>query len=77
MKLVQILFTAIGITMGLFVFLRSQLTIEIQRKFYEKINWRMEPIDMAKEIKNTKLMGFFLFSVCVFALFFLIRLAAR
>ena len=77
MKLIQILFTALGITIGLFVFLRPQATIEIQRKFYEKINWRMEPISMPKEIKNTKLMGFFLFAVCVFALFFAIRLAAK
>jgi len=34
--------------------------MEIQKKFYEKINWRIEPISMQKEIRNTKIMGAFL-----------------
>jgi len=46
-----------GMIIGLFVFLKPELTIEIQRKFYEKINWRIEPISMPKEIRNTKIMG--------------------
>lgn len=69
MKAIQILLCALGITIGLFVFLKPELTIKIQTRFYEKINWRMEPISLPKEIKSTKLMGFFLFAVCVAALF--------
>jgi hypothetical protein len=34
--------------------------IEIQRKFYEKINWKVEPVSMEKEIRNTRIMGLFL-----------------
>jgi hypothetical protein len=50
---------------GLFVFLKPELTIEIQRKFYEKLNWRIEPINVPKEIRNTKIMGMFLVVVAV------------
>jgi hypothetical protein len=69
MKVIQILICALGIVVGSFVFLKPELTIKIQTKFYEKINWRMEPISLPKEIKSTKLMGFFLLSVCIAALF--------
>ena len=48
---------------GLFLFLKPTLAIEIQKRFYAKINWRIEPIDFSKEIRNTKIMGIFLFSV--------------
>lgn len=58
--LTPILISVIGIIIGLFVFFKPELTIEIQRKFYERINWRIEPISMQKEIRNTKIMGIFL-----------------
>jgi len=60
-----ILISVFGIIIGLFVFFKPELTIEIQRKFYEKINWRIEPISMQKEIRNTKIMGIFLVVVAV------------
>ncbi len=31
--------------------------IAFQQRFYSWINWRMEPISMSKEIRNTRLMG--------------------
>jgi len=54
-----------GIIIGLFVFFKPELTIEIQRRFYEKINWRIEPISMPKEIRNTKAMGIFLVIISI------------
>ncbi|MCQ9205758.1 MAG: hypothetical protein NG737_05550, partial [Omnitrophica bacterium] len=45
---------------GVFLIIKPDLAIEIQRIFYEKINWKMEPISMEKEIRNTKIMGLFL-----------------
>lgn len=50
----------IAIAIGLFIFLKSASAIEIQRRFYEKINWRIEPVSMEKELRNTRLMGLFL-----------------
>jgi len=61
--LLPALVSVVGITIGLFVFFKPESTIEIQRKFYEKINWRIEPISMQKEIRNTKIMGMFLVAV--------------
>jgi len=60
---ISILASLFGILIGLFLFLKPVLSIDIQRKFYEKINWRMEPISMQKEIRNTKIMGLFL--ICI------------
>ena len=31
--------------------------IAFQQAFYLRINWRMEPVSMAKEIRNTRWMG--------------------
>lgn len=64
-SLISILISVIGLIIGLFIFFKPELTIEIQRKFYERINWRIEPISMQKEIRNTKIMGIFLVVVAV------------
>ena len=61
-----------SILIGSFLFLKPAAAIELQRKFYEKINWRMEPIIVEKEIKNTKIMGIFLFIVGVVTLVYLV-----
>ena len=58
--LVLISIAIINILLGLFLFLRPTLAFQMQKKFYEKINWRIEPISVDKEIRNTKIMGFFL-----------------
>jgi len=42
--------------------------IAFQQKFYACINWRMEPISMSKEVRNTRLMGFALVLLAVSAL---------
>jgi len=39
----------------LFLFCKPALAIELQRRFYAKINWRMEPISMPKEIVLSKI----------------------
>ena len=65
MREITLLVSVVGITMGLFVFFKPELTIEIQRRFYEKLNWRIEPINMQKEIRNTKIMGAFLVAVAI------------
>ncbi len=48
-------------------------TIKFQQYFYSKINWRMEPISLEKEIKNTRLMGIFLLLLALLALYFIFR----
>lgn len=48
------------VSIGLFLLIKPALAIEIQKRFYEKINWRIEPVSMPKEIRNTRIMGLFL-----------------
>lgn len=55
--LIQILTAVLAFANGIVCFCKPSRAIEIQKKFYEKINWRIEPIDMAKELRNTKIMG--------------------
>jgi len=65
-----IVFAALGY--GIMLFVRPVLVIGLQQKFYEKINWRMEPISMQKEIRNTRIMGVFLIGVTVAAVLFVV-----
>jgi|GEM_PF-2088214 len=39
------------------------LAIKIQKRFYELINWQIIPISMAKEVRNTRILGGILLSV--------------
>jgi hypothetical protein len=57
---------------GSFLFARPASAIQIQKKFYQKINWRIEPISMPKEIRNTKIMGLFLLAMAVLVLVYLV-----
>jgi hypothetical protein len=63
--LMLILVSVMGMAIGLFLFFNPAQTIELQRKFYEKINWRIEPISMSQEIRNTRIMGIFLIGAAV------------
>ena len=46
--------------LGFFAYVQPVKTIDLQKKFYESINWRIEPVSIPKEIRNTKAMGLFL-----------------
>jgi len=71
---VPILISLVGIIIGIFVFFKPIATIEIQKKFYAKINWRIEPISMPKEIRNTKIMGLMLiFTTLITVVYVLIK----
>ena len=71
---ISILFYLLGIAVGLEMFFNPGAVIEFQRKFYEKINWRIEPISMLKEIRNTKLMGLFLVLAALLVIIYILNL---
>ena len=73
MKIVQILLSVLSAGAGLFIFFKPDLAIEIQKRFYAKINWRIEPISMPKELRNTRIMGIFLLALAVVTLIFISR----
>jgi len=58
--IIFIIAVLIALLLGVYIYTNPQEIIEIQKQFYALINWRMEPISMSKEIRNTKLMGLFL-----------------
>jgi len=60
----------IDLLIGLFFLFRPAELIEIQRRFYARINWKIEPISMSKEIRNTRLMGAFIIILALVALVF-------
>lgn len=65
-----------SILIGLFLILAPSLAIEIQKRFYEKINWRIEPISMQKEIRNTRAMGIFIIAFAVLTAVYYFRALA-
>ena len=58
--LIFIIFSCFILLVAFLLIIKPSLAIEIQRRFYEKINWKIEPISMPKEIRNTRIMGWFL-----------------
>jgi len=71
-KVLIFIFSFGGLVVGLFLIANPYLGIEIQRRFYEKINWKIEPISLSREIRNTRLIGWFLLilSIITIALVF-------
>jgi hypothetical protein len=70
MKIARALLIVFSAGAGWFMLLKPALAIELQRRFYAKINWRMEPISMQKELRNTKIMGAFLFVFAIATLIY-------
>ena len=66
----QLIFVVVALSalcFAFFVYLKPLDAFELQRKFYALINWRIEPISLQKEIRNTKLMGIFLIVIVIAA----------
>jgi len=60
MSMPLLIFVAISLASAVFsliLILKPDFCIEMQKKFYRSINWNMEPVSMAKEIRNTRMMG--------------------
>lgn len=62
---ILMLFSLVGLSIGFFFVIKPSLAIEIQRRFYAKINWKIEPISMQKEIRNTRIMGWLLIAILI------------
>ena len=68
---ILVLFSLMGLMAGAFMAIHPHLAIEIQKRFYCHINWKIEPISLSKEIRNTRIMGWFLIILSVTTLFFI------
>lgn len=55
--LMEVVTAILALLNGAICFINPALAIKIQQKFYEKINWKIEPVNLSKELKNTRIMG--------------------
>ncbi len=70
MSVISVIIILLSFLFGFLLYLKPSSAIELQRRFYEKINWKIEPVSMAKEIRNTKIMGIFVLIFCIAISFF-------
>ena len=54
---IQLTIVVIAIIFGALVAWKPKKTIDIQIAIYRPFNWKLEPISMEKEIRNTRIMG--------------------
>ncbi len=47
----------LGLLSGIVCLHKPKLAVQFQKDFYSRINWRLEPISIAKEYRNTRWMG--------------------
>lgn len=52
--------SAVSLAAGIICLRRPGDIIKFQQCFYARINWRIEPVSIEKEVRNTKIMGIFL-----------------
>jgi len=62
----------ISLGLGFFLVKKPGLAIKYQMWFYSKINWKIEPVSMEKEMRNTRLMGVFLIAVTLLVSVYLV-----
>ncbi len=54
---VQLTIVVIAIAFGGLIAWKPKKVIDIQIALYRPFNWKIEPISMEKEIRNTRIMG--------------------
>ncbi|UCB57032.1 MAG: hypothetical protein JSV30_00075 [Candidatus Omnitrophota bacterium] len=54
---IRVIVVIIAMLFGAYLALRPRQVIEMQIALYRPFNWKIEPISMEKEIKNTRIMG--------------------
>ncbi len=61
----------LAVALGVLVAWKPRKIIELQIAFYRLINWKMEPISMEKEIRNTRIMGLAVLILGIFAFIYI------
>jgi len=68
----QVTVAVIAIGFGALVAWKPKKVIEIQIALYRPFNWKIEPISMEKEIRNTRIMGMTVLVLGILALGFIL-----
>ncbi len=76
---IQLTIVVIAIAFGALIAWRPKKTIDIQIALYRPFNWKIEPISMEKEIRNTRIMGLAVFILGIISLscILLTRISAK
>ncbi len=70
LKCLEITIAMLAFFFGLLCFFRPDSAIKLQQKFYEQINWKIEPINLNKELKNTRIMGIINLTLAIIIVFY-------
>lgn len=65
---VQLTIVVISIAFGALVAWKPKKIIEMQIALYRPFNWKIEPISMDKEIRNTRIMGIAVLALAILSL---------
>jgi len=57
----QLTIAVIAIAFGSLLAWKPKKIIDMQIALYRRLNWKIEPISMKKEIRNTRIMGLVVF----------------
>ncbi len=68
----QLTIAVITIVFGALLAWKPKKTIDMQTAIYRPFNWKLEPISMEKEIRNTRIMGLVVLMLGVIALFYIL-----
>ena len=69
---IQLTIIVIVIAFGALLAWKPKKVIEIQMALYRPFNWKLEPISMEKEIRNTRIMGLVLLILGILALIYIL-----
>ena len=61
--------SVIAVLFGALIAWKPRKVIDLQTAFYRPFNWKLEPISMKKEIRNTRLMGLTLVIIGIVSFF--------
>jgi len=74
MYCIQLTIAAIVIVFGALISWKPRKTIDMQIALYRPFNWKIEPISMEKEIRNTRIMGLTVLVLGIMALLYILLL---
>ena len=69
---IQLSIVVVVIVFGALVAWKPRKTIDMQIALYRPCNWKIEPISMEKEIRNTRIMGLVVLVLGVSALLYVL-----
>jgi hypothetical protein len=61
--------STVAILFGALIAWKPRKVIDLQTALYRPFNWKLEPISMEKEIRNTRLMGLALVVIGIVSFF--------